>query len=761
MKNLIKKLLPIFLIVTMIIPLAGCAGCGGSGKNEVKIDKDTIYKETELNIKLPENCSLSGMEKVGDKLFLTGNGYDRDTYESYTVIGSCNLDGSELKISKISADKGWVTNFVPLENETLAAFMVVYNEDYSDPDNPIYEEKFYGLIYDLDGKEQKRVDLSDLGVTWINNAIAIPEGRIFLTDGSTYIIVDDKFNVIKSVPNESNDYGSFYRLKDGSIAMMIWGEKGEEFYKFDLAKLEKGEKLDTNFNTASMSVRECGQYYDFILTDTNQLYGYNVGDAEPVKLVNFINSDLSTTYFSNLIILDKETLIGTYNDYSEDNYRTVVSSFKKIDPSEVPDKKILTLGCLWLDYDVRTQVVKYNKSNDNYRIVITDYSQFNTEEDWSAGQKRLNSDIASGSGPDIIVASDMGSMRGYASKGLFADLNKFLDKDEDVDKEDLFPNVLEACTYNNKLFAIAPQFTISTLIGKTSKLNGKTSWTMEEFLNFKNSLPEGTRLFDRMSREELMNHMLTTCVTDYMDNTKAKCYFDSPEFISLLNLLKEYPTTEELYSSDDLIMYKDVMIEDSMEEDEAPYRNDKVALMTYTFWDISDAKYLMHIHFGEDVTFVGYPTKEGNGSALSTDVLYAISSKSKNQEAAWDFISYFVSPEYQDTIGWGFPLSMKQFDVLAKKAQERPYYMDGDQKIEYDDTYYMNGQEIVVEPLSDAEVKKIKDFVLSVNRLESYDEEIIAIIEEDVAPFFEGQKSAEEVVKIIQSRVGIFLNERQ
>ena len=40
-----------------------------------------------------------------------------------------------------------------------------------------------------------------------------------------------------------------------------------------------------------------------------------------------------------------------------------------------------------------------------------------------------------------------------------------------------------------------------------------------------------------------------------------------------------------------------------------------------------------------------------------------------------------------------------------------------------------------------------------------YDEKILEIIREEIEPFFEGQKTAEEVANIIQSRVGIYLAE--
>ena len=82
-------------------------------------------------------------------------------------------------------------------------------------------------------------------------------------------------------------------------------------------------------------------------------------------------------------------------------------------------------------------------------------------------------------------------------------------------------------------------------------------------------------------------------------------------------------------------------------------------------------------------------------------------------------------------------------------------------KVEYDDTYYINGQEVVIKPFTADEIKELKDFIMSVDRISSYNEEIEKIITEDAEPFFAGQKSAEEVAKVIQSRVNIYINEKQ
>ena len=97
----------------------------------------------------------------------------------------------------------------------------------------------------------------------------------------------------------------------------------------------------------------------------------------------------------------------------------------------------------------------------------------------------------------------------------------------------------------------------------------------------------------------------------------------------------------------------------------------------------------------------------------------------------------------------------------AAEATQKSYYMDGDEKVEYDDTFELNGEQITLEPLSQAQVDQIVAFIETVNQSSYYDEDVMNIISEEAASFFHGRKSAAEVAKVIQSRVQIYVDENR
>ncbi|MDE5951928.1 MAG: extracellular solute-binding protein [Acetatifactor sp.] len=180
--------------------------------------------------------------------------------------------------------------------------------------------------------------------------------------------------------------------------------------------------------------------------------------------------------------------------------------------------------------------------------------------------------------------------------------------------------------------------------------------------------------------------------------------------------------------------------------------------------NIRDCKQAIKGWMGEDVTFVGFPTADSNGSTINAgNYTFVISARSKHTEGAWQFVRQYLTPEYQsgDQI-WDMPVLKSAFLDQAKKAMERPYWTDENGNKEYyDDTWYVNGEDIVLEPFTQEEVDEICEFIYSVNRLPYYNENISNIITEEAEAFFVGQKSVQEVAGVIQSRVQVYVNENR
>jgi len=760
MKKISKQFVLCILFAMLFATLCGC----GKNKNVITIDKDAIYREEELNIDFPKGFEPERMYMANDKIFFLGYVYDNITWESKQYWGSMSVDGSDLKMNEIksSGDGYQYVNSMCVTSDSSIVLNITKYTDIQDGEDYYSEVKQTMDKYSADGKFVKSVDLTEVcgDDDWINNIVDI-DGNIVVMLSMKKVVYDYSLNQVKEIKADGYDYyDSFIKLKDGSYAVISWDDMGQALYKYDFSKFELGDKISIPFSFYAYSVYSGGKSgYDLLLRDTTKILGYNIGDSEPKTLINFIDSDIYASYFVLFDAIEGNKFVSVSNDYSGETARIRACQYTKVDPADYVEKKVISLGCLYLWDDLKKDVINFNRTNPDYRISVIDYESYNSSEDWEAGQKKFNSDIVSGNGPDIIIANDSETIMTYANKGLFVDLKKYIEKDPDVDGDDFFPNIIEACSVKGKLYSLSPTFYVSTALAKTSLLNGKTGWTIQEMIDFEKTLPEGSRLFDYSSRNSILTNVLSVSGDTFINEKEAKCNFNSPEFIALLEYLKEIPEDEN--SGGDIILY-DKYIEGDNEDYYTKWRNNKVILSEISISDIRSFNYYEQGTFGEDITFIGYPCADRNGSSLYFSTLYAISAKSGNADAAWEFVKQYFTKEAMAEIEYGFPLSMSRFDELASKAKERQYYLDENgNKVEYDDEYYMNGENIVLNPISDASIAKLKNFILTVNKISTYYQDIIPIIEEETASFFEGEKSAEDVANIIQGRVDIYIKEKQ
>ena len=89
---------------------------------------------------------------------------------------------------------------------------------------------------------------------------------------------------------------NLYVGASGTVYYAIWGENGQELYKFD-PNTGKGDKTEFtgieqlyNYQFAPGS-----NGYEFTLTSEDGIYGYNPGDNGPTELCSYTNSDLDMT----------------------------------------------------------------------------------------------------------------------------------------------------------------------------------------------------------------------------------------------------------------------------------------------------------------------------------------------------------------------------------------------------------------------------------------------------------------------------------
>ena len=465
--------------------------------------------------------------------------------------------------------------------------------------------------------------------------------------------------------------------------------------------------------------------------------------------MSYIDSDMDIYNLYQIVGISENEFIALY-----DGNENSIGKFTKVPPEEVKEKQVITLAMAYTDWRVRTAVVKFNKDNENYRISILDYSAlYGTDEDYQAGLTRLNTDIVSGKVPDILLIDDSMPADSYISKGLFEDIKPYIEKDSELDINNFMPNIIEAFSVDGKLYSLVDAYSIETIAAKASEAGEDRGWTVEEVRKILDSKPEGTKFLPEVTRDGMLDNCMTMAGSQFLDWKAGTCNFDSDGFIQMLEFLGTFP--EELDETD--------MGDDYWNNYDSMWREGRVIASSMNLVGFQDYNRTEKGIFGEKITLAGFPSSNEDGSVIRPNIQLAMSAKSKNKEGAWAFLRTFLTEEYQkNEVNYCFPLSIKRLEEMAAEAMKKPYYMDeNDNKVEYDDIYYVNGVEITIPPMTQQEADELKEKLYGFTQIYKRDETLLNIIKEEAAPYFAGKKTAKDVAGIIQSRVQIYVNENR
>ena len=645
--------------------------------------------------------------------------------------------------------------------ETISEESSEENDDASEEETV---DDYYLVKMNLDGEELFSVKLNDVpqfqalaeenGYFYIGDMYLAQGKALYFNLYNQFYQFDLEGNFVKSVVKEGEanpfeDVSSLITLADGRMVAVIYEENGMSLALADLEAGTLGERYTLPGRSYDYSYYP-GIGYDLYLANSYGVYGYNLGDEDKTPIMSFVDSDFSYYSVYQVTGLNEREFLAITSDWDTGD---TLTRFTKVDPEDVKDKKVITLAMTSTDWGIRRLAIQFNKSNEEYRISILDYEAlYGTDDDWQAGVTRLNTDIVSGKVPDILLLNYSMPVDSYISKGLFADLKPFIEKDEAFAIEDFMPNVIEACSVDGKLYSLVPSYSIDTLVAKTSDVGKERGWTVQDVKDVLASKPEGTQLLMNVDRDTMLQYCFTLAGSQFIDWESGSCNFNSDGFIQMLEFIATFP--EEVNW--------EAMPDNFWDTYDSMWREGKVIANFASIGDLRNFNSLEKGTFGEEITMIGFPSSDGDGSAIWPNLQLALSAKSKNSEGAWEFLRTFLTDDYQKSLEYGFPLSVKHLDQKVEEAMKKPFYMDeNNNKVEYDETSYVNGVEVVISPITKERADEIIAELYSFTQLYRADDTLLNIVREEAGPFFAGQKNAKEVASIIQSRVQIYVNENR
>lgn len=838
-----KRIFALLLAALMIVGLfAGCSkdGTKDPGKtdpgnsliDQTKPSQTTAkyaYKADYLDLTMPDGVQyLNQICAAGTTLYASVGIQGEEIVNTDPTTGETwSYYNTRLSMLTIDPDTGTCTeltnldlpqvpegaegsvdcyNMIGSDDGTLWMLVNVYATQYELPDDfdPNTDSKWnypstdingsYLMHIAADGSTIASLDLSDTnnednedGMSGNLSSFAVDAaGNLYVSDYNNIYVLDAEGNVQFKLDGSQYN-GSLCRLNAQQVGVMWYNytddvnasdENGQYFVPIDLETKDWGEKVKLPSNVWSIFPGD--DAYDFYYAYNNNIYGYAAKTDTKEKLVDWLACDVDTNNMSGYAMLSDSRVAALMQDWNTDptTYQLIV--LHRVDASEIKEKKVLTLACMYLDWNLRSMIVEYNKTNDEYRINVVDYSEYATDDDYNAGVTKLTTEIISGSVPDIFLTSNL-PIDKYAAKGVIADLNTFMDGGNGLSRDYFVPQVMSALEKDGKLYELPTSFSVQTAYALSSIASQYDTWNVAAVQDAMTQLQEGATVFsDGWTKNTALSNCLSRNLSAFVDWTTGKCEFDSEAFQQLLAFCNSFPA--ETSDGDGAIAYAssaDIAIDDAMWESDATRITNGKQLMS-TIGMYSFESYIWNVYAIRDkITFTGYPTEDGSGSSFELQMPMAISSVTKYPDAAWDFVCSIIKKMNtidENNYYYGFPISQAAFDAEMTDIMTEQYQLDENgEQVDWDGdgepdkairgSYETmeNGETVYkdVYALTQEDIDQILGVINSTRSVYDYDQEILDIITDEVAAYFAGDKDVQTTANMIQSRVNLYVQEQR
>lgn len=417
-------------------------------------------------------------------------------------------------------------------------------------------------------------------------------------------------------------------------------------------------------------------------------------------------------------------------------------------------KTLVTFSLVVADPYTEEAVQKFEAANPDIDIELKPLvkSQSISDIEMTKYYNQMRTELLSGKGSDLYQAE--GDLIGpMANKKLLANLSELMAADSTFDKSQYFDNILEGSKMNGNLYGMPVSFSFTSLLlgdedaiqAAGISIDDKT-WTWEQFWDYAGKLVKNNKGSSRYALrgfppEQMLTNRVYGSYPNWVDESSHKANFESDAFKSLMEQTKNMYTNKVLTSKK--TKRNDAFFLPAPVSRPQDYFNRNA-------WFKKGKLYLSPQAAGEKavIPFNAYS-------------MMVINEKSPAKEAAWKFIHFLMSEEMQSSPNnSGFPINKAAY---KKKVDElRKSVKNGWLSIKQD-VFMMDDEGEIKQPesvqVTDQDFDNLDKLVSGANALAVSNSKVEDIVYEEAKAYFSGQKSADEVAKLIQNRVMTYLNE--
>ena len=710
--------------------------------------------------------------------------------EKLYLLSQTQTDGETIASILIFDDMGQLTETVPIpkpEHYDISVKNAYYLDDGSFLlryiDNA--DRCTYLGILTADGVMERNMYLYSHG---INNGLTVieytnPWGdydvHIFASKADGYLYHYDRS--FRETELNSDVHGGIRRFLGDD-----WFSFGYSVYNYQRVNIKTGEvrayplHLPSEFDYASLLRGADQQLY---IRDDTGIWLYR-GNDQPQLILKQLDAGLPQRggASNGVVIPMNETAV-----YYRDGGQMLLFRMTRVPDTDTRQP----IQLLYLDSRASYMqwlldaVTRFNNENKDYRVTVQyadqPYEYPVSQEWWTVKLQEL---MLTGPRPDIVICGDGRLLLPYYDKNVFLDLKPFLDVD-------FLGCIEEGFAYGGKLYQTPLMMQLDTFAANTAISAGPL--TYEAFFSVLENLGEN----EVLTGASLNTAFFQNAYMDYVDLPGKQAYFDTADFgntLSKMRTLQKHQmdcidqyggslTWGDQYWSDGTHHGGENLYWTVNGTVGAALESGAMKFLSVDFMNLG-AYNAIRLLFGDTAfSLCGYPCTDGIGARVTDVMATAVLWDTDVPDGCAAFLNHLLSDEQQTKealISGYLPVTRSAMERALDLYRYSYYSKYNVQKIRQQnttETVYLSPEGIsetynpmfdgihatadshYVMEITEADRKILLDFFENAKMRAYTDPFIMTIIDEEVS-FWEGNaRSLEETIKIIQSRVWIYINE--
>lgn len=612
-------------------------------------------------------------------------------------------------------------------------------------------------------------------VTFYADIHVLDDGSFLLNDEENIYVFDRDGKITSKISDGERRLDGDLVLQDGKYYVMSrkseFGTEGLiQFKEVDLTTGHLGSGINADALSAYEHVKPMRDGV-FINTSSGCLR-YDIVKGTIEEVFNWNDADVDRSLLISGMFKEPEIIPKDENEFSVIGYGSRemygyaiphLIQLTRAEKNPHAGKKILVIGGenVFEYPDLLAFASRYSGNTDSRsRIVFVDYTEgLRPGEGLISLEQSIYLDSLTGNGPDILV--NMSDSIAFRNNSIMEDMNQYLDGEKGIDRSEYFDNIFRACETEGKLYHIPLKFELSGLGVNADQIPCSVGWTYDEFEEAFRNTPDQVSFLEATPCMDLLMLFLKSSLSQFVDYPNKKVDFVNEDMRRILSMAKAYgieqiPNDEGYgYFEKDYGLHKSCISDENFDLTSVKVRNGKLLARHRTIRTVYDYSTFKGLS-PANITFLGYPAKESTGMIVHPTLSMGILSSSTNKEQAWDFISAFMKEE---------PTNVTPFEAISIKRDtfEKESQTIMKSRNDYFEASYWDDPrqaEYVDYRVSEEDIDEVRKLIENVTISSSGDPELFAIIQEEAAGYFAGDRSIEDVLNVIQNRATTIVNEK-